>query len=132
QRRWLCVENPSIVEACTLGGFDVPIVCTSGWPSNDTRLLFSLAVCQGIELIHAADYDEYGLDMASRMIEHFGATIAMSADVYLRADHKRAPPWSGRIPRTPWDEELARAIEKERRVVYQEDPVVWHELVRGI
>lgn len=131
QRRWLCVENPSIVEACTLEGIDIPLVCTSGWLSHDTQLLLRLAVQQEIELVYAGDYDEEGLEIARWMAELFGATIAMSAAVYLGADHGRAPPWPGRIPRTPWDEALARAIEERRRVVYQEDPSVWRGLVQG-
>ena len=130
-RQWLCVENPSLVEAAVQAGSQRAIVCTSGWASADTQRLLDAAVDQGVALAYAGDYDGEGLKIATWMSGRFSATIEMSADVYGSADLDRAPPWRGDVPDTPWDPDLAAAVRRRRRVVYQEDPHVWHPLVGG-
>jgi uncharacterized protein (TIGR02679 family) len=130
QKSWLCVENPSVVEAAVLAGAAGPVVCTSGWPSIDAQRLLDGARAQGIELRYAGDYDATGLAIASFMIQRYGAVILMTRDRYLRADLGRAPVWGeGEVPGTPWDRALADAIREERRVVYQEDPAIFQELL---
>jgi uncharacterized protein (TIGR02679 family) len=130
QRRWLCVENPSVVEAALRTNYAGPLVCTSGWPSLDTQRLLDLARRQEIELYYAGDYDSVGLAIANFMWTRYGAHVAMTKSAYLAADLDRAPEWGDEgIPRTPWDVELADIIRAKRRIVYQEDPAVWRALV---
>ena len=131
QRRWLCIENPSVLEWALLAGYTGPIVCTSGWPSSDTQRLLELARDQGIELDYAGDYDSAGLAIANLMSMRFQVRVLMTTGVYLAADLGRAPDWgNASVPPTPWDPGLANAIRDKRRVVYQEDPVVWRELMK--
>lgn len=130
QSRWLCVENPSLIEIAAARGADRPIVCTSGWPAADTQRLLDLALEQGIELEYAGDYDPAGLAIANWMTDRFGASIRMSAVDYCTASHDRSPVWPDHaVPRTPWDDTLGEAIRRERRIVYQEDPHVWAGLI---
>jgi uncharacterized protein (TIGR02679 family) len=129
QKRWLCVENPSVVEAASQARHGGPIVCTSGWPSVDCQRLLDVAREQGIELRYAGDYDPEGLVIAAWMATRYGATIAMPAAAYLAADLERAPAWGESEPSTPWDPELAVAIAEWRRIVYQEDPSVHGRLL---
>lgn len=128
---WLCVENPCILEAALQENCSRPIVCTSGWPSTDTRRLLEMARSQGIELIHAGDYDHAGLLIADFMATHLQAKVAMTEAMYLCADHTRAPAWDSRqdVPATRWQPELADAIRASRRIVYQEDPAIWRQLL---
>ncbi len=129
--RWLCVENPSVVEAAVLAGYTGALVCTSGWPSLDAQRLLEAGRAQGIEVHYAGDYDTAGLLIADFMASRYGAKIAMTRAMYLAADLERASEWpeAGAVPPTPWDEGLAEAIRDRRRVVYQEDPAVWCELM---
>lgn len=131
QRSWLCVENPSVVEGAMLAGSAGPLVCTAGWPSIDAQRLLDMARAQGIDLYYAGDYDAVGLAIAKFMATRHEAAIVMTKAAYLSADLQRAPAWgdANAIPSTPWDEALADAIRKKRRIVYQEDPAVWRELL---
>jgi len=131
QQNWLCVENPSVVEAAMLAGWSGPIVCTSGWPSIDAQRLLDIARAQGIELSYAGDYDSKGLAIARFMVIRYEATILMTKPIYVGADLQRAPAWgdSNAIPATPWDRDLATALRERRRIVYQEDPAVWRGLL---
>lgn len=126
---WLCVENPSVVEAARLTGYNGPIVCTAGWPSTDTQRLLEIARSQNIDLRYAGDYDSQGLAIANFMVARFGARIDMTTTAYLAADQELSQHWGDApIPNTPWDPQLADTIRKERRVVYQEDPAIWRAL----
>lgn len=129
-RIWLCVENPSVVEAALTVQAPGALVCTSGWPSIDTQRLLEAARAQGIELQFAGDYDSVGLIIAHFMSKRFGAQIVMTRERYLAADLSRAPEWGTEpVQPTHWDAELAPAIQDRRRIVYQEDPAIWRELV---
>ena len=131
QGKWLCIENPSIVEAAMLAGYAGPLVCTSGWPSLDTQRLLQVARTQGIELHYAGDYDPEGLAIANFMASRYGVSVAMTTSLYLAADLGRAPAWGDvdEVPSTPWDAKLADVIRDKRRIVYQEDPAIWRKLV---
>lgn len=130
QGSWLCVENPSVVEAALLTDYAGPLVCTSGWPSMDTQRLLDIARAQGIELYYAGDYDSVGLAIAGFMSTRYAAHVVMTKALYLAADLERAPDWGDAgIPPTPWDVELADVIRTRRRIVYQEDPEVWRGLL---
>jgi uncharacterized protein (TIGR02679 family) len=123
-RRWLCVENPSLVELASLRQLDIPIVCTSGWPSFDAQRLLEAARQQGVQLDYAGDYDPEGIVIAGWMAVRYGATVAMTAGAYGSADVERSPAWEGAVPPTAWDLALAERIEETRRVVFQEDPAI--------
>ncbi len=127
--QWLCVENPSVVEAAIQAGSSRAIVCTSGWASADTQRLLDAAIEQGIELSYAGDYDPEGLKIAAWMSIRFGADIEMPAAAYRAANLDQALPWQGGIPDTPWDLDLAPEIHRRQRTVYQEDPSVWRKLL---
>ena len=129
QPEWLCVENPSVVEAAMLAGHDGPIVCTSGWPSLDTQRLLEQAREHGVALRYAGDYDPAGLAIARFMVTRYDASVVMTAPLYLAADLQRAPCWTEPPPSTPWDPELAVAISATRRIVFQEDPAVWRAVL---
>lgn len=129
QMRWLCVENPSVVESAVVAGTDIPLVCTSGWPSTDTQRLLELAREQGIELCYAGDYDGEGLAIAKWMSLRYGAAILMTAAAYDTADLRRAPMWTGIVPDTPWDLALGARIHTRRRIAYQEDPAILEPLL---
>ena len=131
RRSWLCVENPSVVEGAMLAGIAGPLVCTAGWPSIYAPRLLDMARTQGIDLYYAGDYDSVGLAIANFMATRYEAAIVMTKATYLSADLQRAPAWGDEhaIPSTPWDETLADAIRDKRRIVYQEDPAVWRELL---
>lgn len=126
---WLCVENPSVIEAAFQARTKRPLVCSSGWPAVDTQRLLDIARAQGIELRYASDYDPEGLAMASWFAQRFGCTIRMTTEDYLRADLQHAPVWPGDVPETAWDPGLADAIRKQQRVVYQEDPQIFRMLI---
>ncbi|MCH9684947.1 MAG: DUF2399 domain-containing protein [Deltaproteobacteria bacterium] len=127
--QWLCVENPSLVEAAAQARSPRAIVCTSGWASADTQRLLHAAVDQGVRLAYAGDFDGEGLKIAAWMSVRFAVGIEMSAKAYGSADLDRALPWRGDVPDTPWDPGLAAAIRRHRRIVYQEDPQIWRDLV---
>jgi uncharacterized protein (TIGR02679 family) len=131
QARWLCVENPSVVESIMLAGLRIPTVCTSGWPSSAAQRLLDLARRQGVELCYAGDFDPEGLKIAKFMHERFAATVLMTARGYEAAHHERARPWQGDVPETPWEPPLREAIQVARRLVYQEDPAVFASLMRA-
>ena len=134
QPRWLCVENPSVIEVAALEGCTCPLVCTSGWPSAEAQRLLDLARTQEIELCYAGDYDSAGLAIANFMYIRYKATILMTKDAYLAADFTRETIWAEMepVPSTPWDPELKDAITTRRRVIYQEDPAVWRRLIQTV
>lgn len=136
-RRWLVVENPSVVEMAVLRGWQGAVVCTGGWPSVDAQRLLAVAREQGVELVYAGDYDGEGLAIAGWMRGRFGVEVAMSAGVYSEAVERSGglgrgvKRWDGEVPETAWDVGLRGVILEKRVVVFQEDPVVWAALVGG-
>lgn len=128
--RWLCLENRSVFEAALLAGYDGPLVCTSGWPSVETQRLLDQARKQGVELRYAGDYDPEGLAIAAWIATRYGVEIVMTAEAYLTADRERGPAWGNSEPSTPWDDGLAAAIREWRKVVFQEDPAIFNNLIQ--
>jgi uncharacterized protein (TIGR02679 family) len=77
----------------------------------------------GGELRYHGDFDWPGVSIASAVMARHGAVPwRMSASDYLagvRADADHVP-LSGAVARTPWDEQLAKAMTEMGRAVYEE------------
>jgi uncharacterized protein (TIGR02679 family) len=124
-RVWV-VENPSVLERIARCELDVPVVCTSSWPTDAVVVLLDQVRASGASLHYHSDLDGAGLALTGHLIRRFGATPwRMSVDDYLAAvDGARMPLMvDGPLPETPWDPALREAMLEHRRVVYEEQVV---------
>lgn len=118
-------ENPAVLRAAAeqLGG-SAPLVCTEGRPSMACLRLLDGLVTAGAEVRVHADLDHPGLRIAAALLETTGGRPwRMGATDYLDAIERpgNRPALSGAPAASPWDPELARAMERVGQVVYEED-----------
>ena len=76
-------ENPSVLIAAerALGEACLPLVCTSGRPSDAVRLLFSCIHRAGGQIRHHGDFDDAGVQIF-RDLEHQYGAVPWRFDVY--------------------------------------------------
>ncbi|MBM9624025.1 TIGR02679 family protein [Streptomyces zhihengii] len=118
-------ENPAVLRraAGELGASSPPLICTEGRPSTAFHRLARLVVEAGGTLLYHGDFDWPGIDMTNQLRTRYQAEPwRMSAEDYLSAvrtdsDHVQL---SGKAQATFWDPELAEAMERENRAVYEE------------
>lgn len=124
-RVWV-VENPSVLQRIARSHLEVPVVCTSSWPTDAVVLLLDQVRASGASMHYHSDLDGAGLALTGHLIRRFGAAPwRMSVGDYLAAvDGARMPlVTDGPLPETPWDPALREAILEHRRVVYEEQVV---------
>lgn len=99
ERTVYVVENPAVfevlVDRATDEGRDVPLVCSSGFPSAAVLHVLDLLVANGHALAYGGDFDPTGLQIAQSIKERYGAACSfwgMSLDDYLRAARHPAAP----------------------------------------
>jgi uncharacterized protein (TIGR02679 family) len=119
---WVC-ENPAIVALAAdhLGDACPPLVCLDGMPAAVTRLLLAKLRTHGAELRVHADFDYGGIAIATHVTSRLGALPWRmgQADYLVGLD---APTTTLRqtITTTPWDPELAHAMNLHRRAIHEE------------
>ena len=116
-------ENPTVVQAAEreLGAQCRPLVCTEGQPSEAVRKLMSTA--RGT--VHwRGDFDWTGLRTTGRACAEFDATPwLMDAATYreaLRRGDSETLKAADTRAESPWDPELAEAVETSGRAVMEE------------
>ncbi|WP_256961699.1 TIGR02679 family protein [Streptomyces sp. NRRL B-24572] len=118
-------ENPAVLRraAGELGASSPPLICTEGRPSTAFHRLAQLIVEAGGTLRYHGDFDWPGIDMTNQLRTRYQAEPwRMSTEDYLSAvrtdsDHVQL---SGKAQATAWEPELAEAMERESRAVYEE------------
>lgn len=119
------VENPAIVAAAANQAWNgPPIICSSGRPSIAVVTLLRQLGAHGAVLHQHADFDAAGLSITAWLHSRAGTTPwLMTADAYRAAISTRRdrPQLGGVLPATPWDPELADAMEKHGHAVYEEE-----------
>ncbi|MFD6893300.1 DUF2399 domain-containing protein [Rhodococcus sp. NPDC060086] len=116
-------ENPTVVQAAEreLGERCRPLVCTEGQPSEAVRTLMSTA--RGI--VHwRGDFDWTGLRTTGRACNELGALpwlmdAATYREALTRGESERLKATDTRAE-SPWDPELATALERSGRAVMEE------------
>jgi uncharacterized protein (TIGR02679 family) len=119
------VENPSLVAEAAARGWAgrPPLICSSGRPTVAVVTLVRQLTASGATAYQHADFDPAGLAI-TRWLQQRANTLPwrMDAGSYLtavRQVHDGVAPTSP-VPPTPWDTQLATALEQERTAVYEE------------
>ncbi|MFE0122521.1 TIGR02679 family protein [[Kitasatospora] papulosa] len=123
-RVYIC-ENPAVLRraAGEFGASSPPLICAEGRPSTAFHRLARLIVQAGGTLLYHGDFDWPGIDMTNQLRTRYQAKPwRMSTADYLSgvradSDHVRL---SGKRQDTCWEPELAEAMERENRAVYEE------------
>ncbi|WP_329538354.1 TIGR02679 family protein (plasmid) [Streptomyces sp. NBC_01450] len=117
-------ENPAVLRAAAgeLEDTGAALVCTEGVPSAACHKLLDDAVQAGARLHWRADFDWTGLRItAHAMARHGARPWRMSAADYTAALGKgESTPLAGPPAASPWDPELARAMEESGSTVMEE------------
>ncbi len=119
---WVC-ENPAIVAlaADRLGGACQPLVCLEGMPAAITRLLLAKLRTDGAELRVHTDFDYGGVAITTHVTSRLGALPwRMGQADYLAGLDAPTTTLGQTISSTPWDPELARAMNRHRRAIHEE------------
>ena len=121
---YLC-ENPAVLRraAGELGPKSPPLICTEGRPSTAFHRLMRAITQGGGTLRYHGDFDWPGIDMTNQLVTRYQSRPwRMNADDYLAGastdnDHI---PLSGKPYPTSWDPQLAEAMQRTNRAVYEE------------
>ncbi|MGW1773322.1 TIGR02679 family protein [Streptomyces sp. NPDC002104] len=121
---YIC-ENPAVLRraAGELGKSSPPLICAEGRPSTAFHRLARLITDAGGTLHYHGDFDWPGIEMTNQLRTRYQAKPwRMSAADYLSgvrsdSDHVQL---GGKPQGTPWDQELAKVMERENRAVYEE------------
>jgi uncharacterized protein (TIGR02679 family) len=111
-------ENPSVLVAAeqAVGSRCPPLVCTSGYPSDATRLLLSAVHAAGAPIFHHGDFDEAGVQIL-RDLEHRYGAVPWRFDLVALREATSA----GRFPlRNPHAATLEAAVAELDRAVPEE------------
>lgn len=118
-------ENPAVLRraAGELNVSSPPLICTEGRPSTAFHRLARLIVEAGGSLLYHGDFDWPGIEMTNQLRTRYQAEPwRMSAADYLsavRADRSHVQ-LHGKAQDTDWDPELAQAMSRNNRAVYEE------------
>ena len=112
-------ENPAVLRMAAerLGPRSAPLVVTEGQPSS---AFWRLARRFGPDVRARADLDTDGLRIAGRVIGELKASPWRFDAATYRATNGKNKPLPQRLPSTPWDPELARAMAGGVRVEEEE------------
>lgn len=119
---WVC-ENPTIVvlAADRLGPSCQPMVCTDGMPAWVTSRLLVHLRSQGCELLVHADLDAGGIAIVNHLVNRFDASPwRMTTLDYTEALTGSTTDLVGAAGSTPWDPDLAVAMQRQGRAVHEE------------
>ncbi|MEV6652694.1 TIGR02679 family protein [Streptomyces sp. NPDC051219] len=129
-------ENPAVLRAAAgeLEDTGAALVCTEGVPSAACHKLLGDAVGAGARLHWRADFDWAGLRITADAVARHGARPwRMTAADYTAALSKgESTPLAGPPAASPWDPELARAMEESGSTVMEERllPALLSDLIR--
>ncbi|WP_328398181.1 DUF2399 domain-containing protein [Streptomyces sp. NBC_00390] len=129
-------ENPAVLRAAAgeLEGTGAALVCTEGVPSAACHKLLGDAVRAGARLYWRADSDWAGLRITADAVARHGARPwRMSAADYTAALGKgESTTLAGPPTASPWDPELARAMQESGSTVMEERllPALLSDLTR--
>ncbi|PNE38510.1 TIGR02679 family protein [Streptomyces noursei] len=118
-------ENPAVLRraAGELGASSPPLICAEGRPSTAFHRLARLIVEAGGTLLYHGDFDWPGIEMTNQLRDRYQAKPwRMGVGDYLsgvRADSDHVQ-LSGKRQDTCWEPELAEAMARENRAVYEE------------
>jgi uncharacterized protein (TIGR02679 family) len=112
-------ENPAVLRA-VVGRRSRPLVCTEGVPSAAVHRLLRTAR-DGTPIRWRNDFDWTGIRLTTAALTRYPSAVPwrMSAVDYLGAA-ERGLPLAGAPAPTPWDPELAVAMNKAGRAVMEE------------
>jgi len=118
-------ENPAVLRraAGVLEASSLPLICTEGRPSTAFHRLAAAVVSGGGELRYHGDFDWAGVSIAGSVMARHGATPwRFSTADYLAGTRSEGDyvALSGVAQATPWDPELASAMARTGRAVYEE------------
>lgn len=116
------VENPSILAEVAGRWSGSPLICSSGRPSIAVVTLIGQLRGAGAVVRQHADFDPAGIAITRWLRERAGTVPwRMTATDYSTALADRPTGASaGRVGPTPWDPELAHAMEAAGRAVHEE------------
>lgn len=121
-RVWVC-ENPTIIvlAADRLRQDCRPMICTDGMPASVTARLLTLLRSHGCELLVHADFDAGGIAIVSHLVGRLDATPwRMTEHDYTEAVSGPTTDLVGAVGSTPWDPDLAAAMQRQGRAVHEE------------
>ncbi|MFJ8314178.1 MULTISPECIES: TIGR02679 family protein [unclassified Streptomyces] len=129
-------ENPAVLRAAAgeLQDTGAALVCTEGVPSAACHKLLGDAVHAGARLHWRADFDWAGLRITADAVARHGARPwRMTAADYTAALSKgESTPLAGPPAASPWDPELARAMDESGSTIMEERllPALLSDLTR--
>ncbi|GJF32556.1 hypothetical protein KNE206_52560 [Kitasatospora sp. NE20-6] len=120
-------ENPAVLRraAGELGPTSPPLVCTEGRPSTAFHRLARAISRGGGTLCYHGDFDWPGIDMTNQLINRYRARPwRMTASDYLAGASDTGEDdrisLSGKPHPTPWDPQLAEAMQRTNQTLYEE------------
>lgn len=122
-------ENPAVVAAAAdhLGERCPTMVCLDGMPSTAALVILDGLVAAGGAVRYHGDFDWRGLAIASVLARKVptAAPWRFSAAEYRRAvpRQRSSVALSGRATTSPWDAELAAAMEEHGVAIYEEQVI---------
>ncbi|MEM7792701.1 MAG: TIGR02679 family protein [Verrucomicrobiota bacterium] len=117
-------ENPSIVSAAaeSYGNTSSPLICVSGNLTSSAQTLLKQLANSRIKIYYHGDFDWPGIAITNFVCDRYQAIPwRMSAQDYLSA-HKEKP-LTGKPLGTPWDPSLSQAMQKIKKIVYEEQVI---------
>ena len=119
------IENPSLLMEAASRSWDGPVlVCSSGRPTVAAVTLLRQLAADGAVLYQHADFDPGGLSITTWLAARVGTVPwkMTGAEYSAAVAHGRdRVPLAGRIPDTPWDSSLHRAMAEAAEAVYEEE-----------
>ncbi|WP_424535541.1 TIGR02679 family protein [Sphaerisporangium viridialbum] len=124
-------ENPVVIAAAAddLGPACPPLICVGGRPSAAAWRLLDLLAAGGATFAYHGDFDWGGIAIAAAIHDRHGfQPWRFDTPAYQAASS--SAPLTGRACATPWDPELAQAM--ERRAVRVEEELVLSDLLADL
>jgi uncharacterized protein (TIGR02679 family) len=121
-RVWVC-ENPTIVvlAADRLRRNCRPMICADGMPASVTSRLLAHLRSHGCELLVHADLDSGGVAIVNHLTDRLDATPwRMTVRDYSEALSGPTTELVGAVGSTPWDPNLAVAMQRHCRAAHEE------------
>lgn len=123
ERVFAC-ENPQVLQAAARAGVTAPLVCFAGNPASAGLMLLSRLLAGDADVTYHGDFDWPGVRIAARLVDRgatlwrMGAVDYVDAVQHLSADAQLA--LSGAAAATPWDPNLAAAMDRHGVAVHEE------------
>lgn len=116
-------ENPSLLAEVAGASPEAPVLCSSGRPSLAVVLLVRRLVAGGTEVRQHADFDPSGIAITRWLGDRAGTVPCRMGSADYRAAVEAGGPTTelvGVVGDTPWDPDLARAMNAAGRAVHEE------------